>query len=65
MQGCSLGVRCLNIFYVQRSCDVMRKSWKSSRRLVVGIAMALGCSMASVAFASDVDCGGEKAILSI
>lgn len=43
----------------------MRKSWKSSRRLVVGIAMALGCSMASVAFASDVDCGGEKAILSI
>ena len=29
----------------------MRKSWKSSRRLAVGIAMALGCSMASVAFA--------------
>ena len=29
----------------------MRKSWKSSRRLAVGIAMALGCSMASVSFA--------------
>ncbi len=29
----------------------MRKSWKSSRKLAVGIAMALGCSMASVAFA--------------
>ena len=29
----------------------MRKSWKSSRKLAVGIAMALGCSMASVVFA--------------
>ena len=38
----------------------MRKSWKSSRKLAVGIAMALGCSMASVAFASDVECGGDK-----
>lgn len=40
----------------------MRKSWKSSRKLAVGIAMALGCSMASVAFASDVECGGTKVV---
>ena len=29
----------------------MRKSWKSSRKLAVGIAMAMGCSFAAVAFA--------------
>ena len=32
----------------------MRKSWKKSRKLVLGIAVALGCSMASVAFADSV-----------
>ena len=31
----------------------MRKSWKKSRKLVLGIAVALGCSMASVAFAAE------------